>query len=210
VKFVFHVRFLPLDYGYNSPEAAWIEDIARAMLDELPPPPRRVMELGCGNGYVARLLRDRGYDVTAVDPSESGIAIARQFESDRLRFHIASTSEDLAARFGTFQVVISLEVIEHCLSANEFLSRFAAMLEPDGVGVISTPYHGYLKNLALAVSGRFDRHFDPLWEGGHVRFFSIATMTRLCEAHGLTPSFRRVGRIPPLAKSMIVTVKRRS
>ena len=43
--------------------------------------------------------------------------------------------------------------------------------------MLSTPYHGYLKNLALAVSGRMDRHFTALHVGGHIKFFSIETLT---------------------------------
>jgi 2-polyprenyl-6-hydroxyphenyl methylase/3-demethylubiquinone-9 3-methyltransferase len=37
--------------------------------------------------------------------------------------------------------------------------------------VISTPFHGYWKNIALAVSGKFDDHFTALWNGGHIKFF---------------------------------------
>jgi hypothetical protein len=38
---------------------------------------------------------------------------------------------------------------------------------------VSTPYHGYHKNLGLALSGKMDAHFTALWEGGHIKFFSI-------------------------------------
>jgi 2-polyprenyl-6-hydroxyphenyl methylase/3-demethylubiquinone-9 3-methyltransferase len=48
-----------------------------------------------------------------------------------------------------------------------------------GMGFLSTPYHGYLKNLALAVSGKMDSHFGALWYGGHVKFFSIKTLQKL-------------------------------
>jgi 2-polyprenyl-6-hydroxyphenyl methylase/3-demethylubiquinone-9 3-methyltransferase len=82
-------------------------------------------------------------------------------------------------------------------------------LEPGGTALISTPYHGYWKNLAMAVTGKFDRHVDPLWDYGHIKFWSPKTLTSLLTEAGLSVvTFDRVGRIPPLAKSMIAVVRR--
>ncbi len=171
------------------------------------PPPTRVLEIGCGNGATARLLVEKGYDVTAVDPSSSGIEIASSHKSEQLRVEQASTNE--LKKFGQFPVVISLEVIEHCPSARDFMSAFANALAPGGVGILSTPYHGYLKNLAVVASGRFDSHFDPLWEGGHLKFFSLAKLRTLVEEFGFRRyEFHRVGRIPIFAKSVIVVLHR--
>lgn len=87
------------------------------------------------------------------------------------------------------------------------MRAFVSVLAPRALGIISTPYHGYLKNLAIAASGRFDRHFDPLWEAGHLRFFSVAKLRALFEEFDLRPlAFRRVGRVPMLAKSVIAVV----
>jgi len=153
------------------------------------------------------MLAARGYSVVGVDPSESGIAIAKQYESERLRFELGSTAEDLGARFGTFPAVVSLEVIEHCLSPREFMRALRSVLAPGGLAVISTPFHGYLKNLLIVASGRFEQHFDPLWEGGHVKFFTIGKLRELfaeCGFHRY--EFHRVGRVSPLAKSTVAVL----
>jgi len=179
------------------------------VLKDVAPPPRNVLEIGCGNGATARRLAEEGYSVTGIDPSTSGIEIAKRYEGERLRFDVGSTSDDLGAKYGQFPVVVSLEVIEHCPSAREFMRAFASALAPGGVGVISTPYHGYLKNLALAASGRFDRHFDPLWEGGHLRFFTIEKLAELFKESGFTRyEFHRVGRVPVFAKSVLAVIRR--
>lgn len=74
---------------------------------------------------------------------------------------------------------------------------------------MSTPYHGYLKNLALALTGKMDRHFTALWDHGHIKFWSIPTLTTLMvDAGSETIRFRRVGRIPALAKSMIAIAQK--
>jgi 2-polyprenyl-6-hydroxyphenyl methylase/3-demethylubiquinone-9 3-methyltransferase len=177
------------------------------VLRRVAPSPRPVFELGCGNGTTARMLAAEGYSVTGVDPSVSGIAIAKGHEREGLRFEAGATGDDLASRFGRFPVVVSLEVIEHCPSAREFIRSFASLLAPGGVGLISTPYHGYLKNLAIVASGGFDRHFNPLWEGGHLKFFTEAKLRELFEETGFQRyEFHRIGRIPILAKSILAVV----
>jgi SAM-dependent methyltransferase len=201
------------EYNYSSAGPMWSNaytwPLLLRILKRLAPAPARVFELGCGNGATARLVAERGHEVVAVDPSESGIAIASATASDRVTFAVASTSDDLGGRFGQFPVVISLEVIEHCVSPREFMRAFTSVLAPGGIGIISTPYHGYLKNLCLAVSGRFDHHFDPLWEAGHLRFFTIAKLRELFAEFGFEdPEFHRAGRIPVIAKSVMAVVRR--
>lgn len=164
---------------------------------------RRIFEVGCGNGATAGMLTELGFEVTAIDPSVSGIEVARASYTGPI-FNIASAYEDLAERFGTFPLVVSLEVIEHCYSPREFARTVFDLLEPGGIACISTPYHGYLKNLALAITGKLDAHFTALWDGGHIKFWSRKTLaTLLLEAGFECVEFQRIGRVPPLAKSML-------
>ena len=70
---------------------------------------------------------------------------------------------------------------------------------------MTTPYHGYLKNLAISLAGAWDRHLDPIWDGGHIKQFSRKTITRLLIDSGFVlKKFGGVGRVPWLWKSMIV------
>jgi 2-polyprenyl-6-hydroxyphenyl methylase/3-demethylubiquinone-9 3-methyltransferase len=106
-------------------------------------------------------------------------------------------------------LVVSLEVIEHCFDPRRFARTFYNLIATGGVGILSTPYHGYLKNLALAVMGKWDDHLTVLWDGGHIKFFSIATLRTLLEETGFNNiRFVRVGRIQLLAKSMIAVVRK--
>ena len=81
-------------------------------------------------------------------------------------------------------------------------------LKPEGKFILTTPYHGYLKNLALAVSGKMDDHFTALWDGGHIKFFSVSTLSKLLEAESCTEiEFKYAGRIPYLWNSMLCMCK---
>lgn len=154
------------------------------------------------------MLAQAGYAVTAIDPSVSGIDVASQ-AYPAVQFAERSAYDDLAKEFGLFPVVVSLEVVEHCYWPRQFASTIFSLLEPGGVAYISTPFHGYFKNLALAVAGKFDAHWSPLWDGGHIKFWSENTLRALLTESGFTDvRFVRVGRIPLFAKSMIAIARK--
>jgi 2-polyprenyl-6-hydroxyphenyl methylase/3-demethylubiquinone-9 3-methyltransferase len=169
--------------------------------------PERIFDLGCGNGAVANRL-SKFAPVTGIDISASGIRIAQQ-SFPHLDVHTGSVYDDLARQYGSFPIVVSLEVIEHLFDPRTYARRLFDLVETGGIAVVSTPYHGYWKNLALALTGQFDPHFSALWDGGHIKFWSIHTLGVILKEAGFCDvEFRRVGRIPPLAKSMIAIARR--
>jgi 2-polyprenyl-3-methyl-5-hydroxy-6-metoxy-1,4-benzoquinol methylase len=197
---------------YEDTRPTWANAYLWPVLTEIlaghPLPDRRAFDLGCGNGATANMLFKLGYDVTGIDLSESGVALGCQ-SFPHLKLHVGSVYDDLADTYGQFSLVVSLEVIEHCFDPKLFARTFYNLIADGGLGVLSTPYHGYWKNLALAVAGKWDDHLTALWEGGHIKFFSIATLGKLLAESGFNDvRFVRVGRIPPLAKSMIAIVRK--
>ena len=169
---------------------------------------KRVFDLGCGNGALAATLASRGFEVAGVDSSDDGIRVANRAHP-QLNLRCGSAYDDLSATFGRFPAVVSLEVVEHVFYPRKFAACVYQLLEPGGTAIISTPYHGYWKNLALSLTGKWDRHLAPLWDYGHIKFWSRNTLTQLLTEAGLTVErFIRVGRIPALAKSMIAIARR--
>lgn len=170
----------------------------------------RVFDLGCGNGSLLLTLRERGFLPTGVDPSESGIAQAKQ-ACPGLDAYVGSAYDDLASRFGQFPVVVSLEVVEHVYAPRNYPRCVYTLLEPGGTAIISTPYHGYVKNLLLAVTGKLDAHFGPLWDHGHIKFWSVRTLRLLLHEAGFTEvTMLFAGRFYPFSKSMIAVARRPS
>jgi 2-polyprenyl-6-hydroxyphenyl methylase/3-demethylubiquinone-9 3-methyltransferase len=154
------------------------------------------------------VLAEEGYEVAGVDPSTEGIAHA-QAAYPHLRLDVGSAYDDLVACFGRFPAVISLEVIEHVYAPRDFVRILFDLAEPGGMALVSTPYHGYWKNLTLAVTGRLDNHFTALWDHGHIKFWSVRTLGQLLRESGFANlRFLRVGRVPALAKSMIAVARK--
>ena len=201
-----------VEYNYLSSEPKWANRYLwqpiQKVVFEYPDLTKKVFEIGCGSGATAKFLSSLGFEVIGIDPSTSGIKIANAAYPE-LKLFQGSAYDDLAKQYGKFPFVVSLEVIEHTFYPRKFVETLYELLEEQGVGIISTPYHGYWKNLALAVTGKLDAHFTVLWDGGHIKFFSEKTLRSLLEDAGFRKiSFIRVGRIPPLAKSLIAIVEK--
>jgi 2-polyprenyl-3-methyl-5-hydroxy-6-metoxy-1,4-benzoquinol methylase len=204
-------RAVMREYRYEDADptyaSTYLWPVLRNVIEARDWPERRAFDLGCGNGATCKMLSALGFDVAGVDTSESGIANAQKAYPD-FKIYVGTAYDDLATKYGSFPLVVSLEVIEHCMDPQSFAETFVSLIAPGGIGFLSTPYHSYLKNLALAVTGKMDRHFTALWPGGHVKFFSMKTLDQLLrEAGARKIHFMRVGRIPILAKSMAAIVR---
>ena len=170
---------------------------------------KRILDVGCGNGVIAcRLLAD-GFDIYGIDASVSGVSIANGRYPGRF-FVQDISSEQLQNALSEFQfdVVISTEVIEHLYAPRSYMKLIKNILPRGGVVIISTPYHGYLKNLVMALTNRLDGHFTVLWDGGHIKFWSRRTLTMLLNEFGFrVTKFKGSGRFPLLWKSMFISAK---
>jgi len=162
---------------------------------------RSICDLGCGNGHISGRLAALGYHVTGVDASASGIQIARR-AYPQAEFVHALIDRDLKP--GQFDLVVSSDVIEHLYRPSDLLEAASSLLKPRGQLLLGTPYHGYLKNLVLAATGKMDAHFSALHDGGHIKFFSVDTLSKLMRAHQFDHlRFTFYGRAPWLWKNMI-------
>jgi 2-polyprenyl-6-hydroxyphenyl methylase/3-demethylubiquinone-9 3-methyltransferase len=166
---------------------------------------KRVLDLGSGNGALTEELSQIGLEIAGLEVSQTGIAIARQAYPQIPFFHSGVESPLPSELRNRFDAVIAVEVIEHLALPRLLFARAKEALRPKGLLLITTPYHGYLKNLALALTNKFDDHWHPLRDHGHVKFFSFNTISQLFDEQGFcVRRTARLGRIPQFARSMIV------
>lgn len=200
------------EYRWSNPEvtgdALRLLPVVRHYLASLPAG-SSVIDLGCGNGSVLASFRDRGWKLVGVDMSESGIAIARQHWPS-IRFIDADVTLPISSvEYNSFDAVLTTDVIEHVFAPRGMASNCFRLLKPGGRAIIATPYHGYLKDVAIAVTNSWDYHVNPLWDFGHIKFWSVDTMsTLLFEAGFENLEWQGVGRAPYLWREMIFEARR--
>ncbi|MFC1589022.1 class I SAM-dependent methyltransferase [Pseudomonadota bacterium] len=171
--------------------------------------PKRILDLGCGNGNLCNTIsKEFNAHVAGIDYDPNGIALAKKsFTSIPFYNYGVQDNPDhlMKDEKDFFDVVISTEVIEHLYSP-QLLPQYAhKVLKPGGKLFITTPYHGYLKNLALSLLDHWDTHHTPLWEGGHIKFWSYKTLSELLEKNGFKViKHSGIGRAPYFWKSMVI------
>ena len=196
------------DYGYTNNEPShtffYLHNSLLSMLNK--DTNRCILDLGCGNGHLVGYLIKQGYNVYGTDASENGITIAKKEYPDRFFLQDLSTDQlPIELQKLKFDTIISTEVIEHLYNPDGFIEFCKKTLQKNGELIISTPYHGYWKNLLLAILGKWDSHHDPNWQGGHIKFWSKNTLNNLLTSKGFAiTGFKGCGRAPYFWKSMIV------
>lgn len=101
----------------------------------------RVLDAACGEGYGSALLAATAKSVLAVDLSDQAIGHARQRYGgrDNLRFELGdATALDHLPDAG-FDLIVSMETLEHVAAQDRLLDGFLRLLAPDGLLLVSTP-----------------------------------------------------------------------
>ena len=138
-----------LAYLRRQIDAAWgLDARARAPLTG-----RRALDVGCGAGLLTEPLARLGAAATGIDAAPENIAIARA-HADPQGLAIDYRAGGIEAIAGeTFDLVVSMEVVEHVADPAAFAAGLAAALAPGGLLVLSTPNRTPLSRLALITLG---------------------------------------------------------
>jgi 2-polyprenyl-6-hydroxyphenyl methylase/3-demethylubiquinone-9 3-methyltransferase len=124
-----------LAFVRDAIDAHWPE--ARAALKPLAG--KSALDIGCGAGLLCEPLARLGAAVTGVDAAAENIAAASA-HAEGMGLDIRYMAGEVAGLdIGTFDLVTSVEVIEHVADKPAFLKDVAARLAPDGLLVMSTP-----------------------------------------------------------------------
>lgn len=110
---------------------------------------KRALDIGCGAGLASEPLARMGAAMTAIDAAAENIAVARE--------HAAAMGLAIDYRHGgvedlaepPFDLIVSLEVIEHVTDPALFLDNVARLLKPDGLLILSTPNRTPLSKLMI-------------------------------------------------------------
>ena len=162
-----------LKLGYASSHTAAIEAAK---------PGHRVLDVGCGQGYVARELAAKGCQVTGMDqyvpeatPENAGIDFIR-WNLDRPEFPVNVSG---------FDQIMMLDIIEHLKQPEQFMDelRFAAVCKRPEV-VITTANIGFFVTRLMLFFGQFNYGRKGILDATHTRLFTFRSLKALLEQSG--------------------------
>jgi 2-polyprenyl-3-methyl-5-hydroxy-6-metoxy-1,4-benzoquinol methylase len=183
----------------------------RFLLEHLPAPSAggqpAVLDVGCGEGHLAAVLARAGAAVVGIDVAEEPLRRGREHHPG-LDLRIVPAEGPWPLPDSSFDVVWAGETLEHVADTAGWLSEVRRVLRSDGRLLLTTPAHGPLAVLALAISPRgFDAHFDP--RSDHLRFYTRRSLGRLLEEFRFKDiTVRARGGVPGARRTLFAAARR--
>jgi len=130
---------------------------------------KRILDVGCGEGFLAKLLMEKGNEVFGIDISEHAVELAKKNGVKALVCDIEN--EDLPFK-ESFDVIILSEILEHLISPKEIIEKLKPCLNNGGYFIFTFPNIAYCKYRLQLLFGRFPKQY--LYNRGeHLHYWSI-------------------------------------
>lgn len=132
---------------------------------------KRVLDVGCASGYLAKEFKKDGNFVAGVDISEK---FAERLKAELDQFFVLNVESDgWPAEFleNKFDLIICAEILEHLFDADDFLRQLKQILKPEGRIIITTPNFLVWNNRLRMLFGYYGKK-EILYDEGHIRLLS--------------------------------------
>lgn len=147
--------------------------------------PARVLDLGCGAGFLANYLAEQGHQVTGLDSTAANLEVARAYDRTTRARYVVGDACELPFADGSFDVVCAMDLLEHVEDPSRVVAEAARVLAPGGLFFFHTFNRTWQANL-IVIKGveLFVANTPPQL---HVidRFIKPGELAAMCDAHAL-------------------------
>lgn len=151
-----------------------------------------LLDIGCGGGLLCEPLTRLGAKVTGIDPAPTNIEVAKLHagQSGLVIDYRQATVEELVANGERFDIVLSMEVVEHVADVPAFVGACCDAVKPGGLLVMAT-LNRTLKSFALAIVGaEYVLRWLPRGTHSWDKFITPRELEREISKHGLSVDYR--------------------
>ncbi len=130
---------------------------------------KKILDVGCGEGFLDKLLIEKSNEVFGIDISERAVKLARK--NGVKAFVCDIENEDLPFD-DSFEVIILSEVLEHLISPKKVIEKLKRNLNDDGYFVLTFPNIAYYKYRMQLLFGHFPKQY-LYYRNEHLHYWSI-------------------------------------
>lgn len=154
-----------------------------AKIYKLVPEGSNVLDVGCHTGKFGAVLKQKGCRVTGIEIDAAAAEQAKRRLDDLILADVEAvdTFHNVSEKY---DVILFLDILEHCLWPAEILSRVRQSLSTGGFVIASIPNIANWSTRLNLFFGRFDYERTGLMDETHLRFYTIKTARKLFETAG--------------------------
>jgi 2-polyprenyl-6-hydroxyphenyl methylase/3-demethylubiquinone-9 3-methyltransferase len=147
--------------------------------------PVSVLDVGCGAGFLANYLAQQGFAVSALDASESSLAVAGRYDGTGKVYYEIGNAYNLPYADASFEAVCAMDFLEHIEKPEQVIGEISRVLKPQGLFFFHTFNRNFFSWLVIIKGVEWfvknvpkDLHILKL-------FIKPAELKTLCEENGL-------------------------
>lgn len=175
----------------HTQEGMWTPERVHAALRMIGAPARpiKVLDVGCGEGTVGKLLKEKlrqNVSLTGLDISATALQMASAFYDKVTEFDADSDLLNQILPQEKFDYIIAMEMLEHLFSPKRALEQFKMVLAKEGSLIVSVPNMVHWRYRLQYLRGHLPGE-NTLYElGEHLQNFTFFSFKKLVEAIGYT------------------------
>jgi 2-polyprenyl-6-hydroxyphenyl methylase/3-demethylubiquinone-9 3-methyltransferase len=148
----------------------------------------KIVDVGCGAGLVTEPLSQLGAEMLGIDAAERNVAVAKRHArmSGAHVIYRHALPEDYVDQEGAFDVVMSLEVVEHVVDLQTFLESLARLVAPGGILLIGTINRSLRSYIKAIIGAEYVLGWLPRGTHDWRKFVTPAELHRDLRHHGLS------------------------
>lgn len=160
--------------------------------------PGTVLDLGCGGGDNARILRTQGYIIDGITISKAELETALPFLRNGYLYNL---EEGLPAdvKKSRYDYILCSHVLEHICFPEKLLSDIKGCLTQKGVLIVALPNLFHYSSRWKLMMGKFEYQDAGIWDNTHFRWYSYESGAKLLERNGFSAVHKDVTGDLPLA-----------
>ncbi|MDN3506418.1 MAG: bifunctional 2-polyprenyl-6-hydroxyphenol methylase/3-demethylubiquinol 3-O-methyltransferase UbiG [Simkaniaceae bacterium] len=165
----------------NALRNPWIQQVLTSTYAH----PCRVLDVGCGGGYLTNFLATKGHFVSGVDLSEQSLQIAKKYDTSESVEYKRASAYELPFPDNTFDAVCAMDLLEHVENPAQVVKEASRVLKKGGLFFFHT-FNRNLLSYFMIIKG-VEWCFSNAPRNMHVYplFIKPEELTTICENHGM-------------------------